>query len=112
MRFFEVYKVSRMNVDYAPPSIYPDSHFELSIVMDETDSTARPVDIIEGLAFREVQEVSFLTVFRGEQFDAGKKSVSYRVRCGLREETLTSERVNSIMEKSIQSLEKAGYQLR
>jgi len=106
------FEATRKTVRYTTPSIFPDSTFELSIVMDETDSTALPVELIESLAFPELRAIRLLSIYRGPPLPDRKKSASYEIRCGMDQGTLTGERLQEILEGSIQILAKNGLSLR
>lgn len=111
-RIFRTWSGLHRESRYLPPSIYPDSRFEFSIVMGGEESTARPLELIEGLAIPEVLESTLLTIYRGEPLPPDKKSVSYEVHCGVSEGTLPGERVQAILAQIVTALNGAGYPLR
>lgn len=102
----------RKQKTYTPPSSLPDSDFELSLLMDDRESTGKPVEIIQGLQIAEVRTVRLLTIYRGEPLPDQMKSVSYEVEVGRSDRTISGEEVQSIMNRAIEALEEAGYRLR
>ncbi|MDH5656277.1 MAG: phenylalanine--tRNA ligase subunit beta, partial [Spirochaetia bacterium] len=103
---------SRKIESYHPPSVYPDSRFEFSIVMNDDESTALPLQMIREMEIQEIRDLRLLTIYRGEPLPEDKKSASYEVQCGIDTGTLPGERLQSILDSIIQQLEKAGFPLR
>ncbi len=97
---------------YTPPSPFPESFFEVSVLLDENASTAEPPRIIAALAEDRIRQVQLLALFRGEQLPAGKKSASYRIACGRPEGTLSGEEVQELMTRTVAALTAAGMPLR
>ena len=109
---FSSYNHIRTQSTYTPPSIYPDSLFEFSIVMNENESTCIPVNIIRGTGLSEIKKISLLTIYRGDPLPDDKKSVSYRITCGTSEGTLSGERMQEILDETVKILEERGFPLR
>ncbi len=109
---FAAGEAARHVITYAPPSIFPDSLFEFTVVMDEQQGTHVPVDLIKELALPEIRAVRFLTVFRGGTLPEGKKSASYEVRAARDGGTLTGEELQQLLAKIIEKMEAAGLPLR
>ncbi len=113
--FDEVYRqydAYRKQSDYSPPSVFPDSHFEFSVVIEDHISTALPRQIILDQKIPEIRSVDLLTVYRGAPLPEEKKSASYRVTCGRNDATLSGDQLQKILQQSIETLEKAGIPLR
>ncbi|MCB1324910.1 MAG: phenylalanine--tRNA ligase subunit beta [Leptospiraceae bacterium] len=102
----------RRSSDYQPPSIFPDSYFELSLLLSDDAGTEGPVQIAHGLKIEELRRMELLTIYAGDPIPPGKKSVSYRVTCGSEKGTLGSEQTQRIMERVVKALGDAGYPLR
>ncbi len=111
-RFFAVYDRKRKDYRYSIPSIFPDSRFELSLVMDETAHTHLPVNVIRGLNIKEIKDISLINIYRGDPLPGDKKSVSYSIECGIADGTLTGERLQKILESCVAALAKKGFILR
>ena len=97
---------------YTPLRRFPTSAFDLSVLAP----LRTPVGDIEshikahGGAF--FQAVEFVTIYRGASLPADRKSVSFRVTIGAVDRTLSSEEIARSRTELIESLRKAGYELR
>lgn len=109
---FDLVSEKKVLRSYAPPSSFPDSLFDLTVVIDEAVSTSKPRDTILGLGEAEIQSVEFLSVYRGEPIAAGKKAASYRVRLRKQDGTLSEAEWKPIHERSMIALENAGMPIR
>lgn len=103
---------SRRRNDYQPPSIFPDSTFELSLLLDESTGTEAPLETLRRLDLPEIYAMRLLTVYRGEPLPAGKKSASYEVRLLKADGTLSGKELQALMERCVHSLEESGFPLR
>ena len=110
--FFGLHEKLRMKSSYAPPSIYPESHFELTIVVDKNESSATAVNLIQKENVPELMGITLLTVYSGSPLPENKKALSYRVSLGRKDGTLTGERMQEILEKTVALLDKNGMPLR
>lgn len=97
---------------YSPPSSFPDSLFDLTVVMDEAISSAKPREVVLGLKEKEILSVELISIYRGEPIPEGKKAVSYRVRLRKQDGTLSESEWKPIHERSMIALENAGLPLR
>ncbi len=95
---------------YKPPSTFPKSTFDFTIIMNIDESTKRPIKLIENL-FPEVQSIELLDIYIGNPIPEGKKSVSYRVHC-LDYKSITGERLQKILDTIVQILQENGFPLR
>lgn len=109
---FALSEKSRTSSDYRIPSIYPDSTFELTLVLDEKTSTLDPVRIVRSLNIKEIMELRYLTVYRGAPLEDGKKAVSYRMICGKPDGTISGDEFQKILDTVVESLKKGGFPLR
>ena len=80
--------------------------------MDRTASTRAPYDLIQELEIPEVREVTLLTIYSGAPLPDDKMSVSFGVRCGLQEGTLSGDQLQQILDRIVGKLADAGYPLR
>lgn len=103
---------ARQRIAYRPPSVFPDSHFEISVIMDDREGTHRPVELIEELAMPEIREIRMLTSYRGEPLPADKKSVSYELFAARDGGTLTGEELQTLLDRIVERLAENGFPLR
>ncbi|MCB1168802.1 MAG: phenylalanine--tRNA ligase subunit beta [Leptospiraceae bacterium] len=97
---------------YRPPGNQPDSLFEFTVVLNESDSTARPVQIIRFLEIPEIQDISLKTIYRGAPLQSEEMAVSYKVRASRRNETLSGKDSQAILDRIIEALKAEGIPLR
>ncbi|MCR9142767.1 MAG: phenylalanine--tRNA ligase subunit beta [bacterium] len=109
---FELADAARQRIDYSPPSVYPDSHFEISVIMDDRLGTHRPVELIEELRLPEIRDIRMLTVYRGEPLPSNKKSVSYELRAARDGGTLTGEELQTLLDRIVARLAENDIPLR
>jgi phenylalanyl-tRNA synthetase beta chain len=97
---------------YTPLRRYPTSAFDLSIL---TPLRAPVGEIEQSIAANGgtlFQGVEFVTQYQGAPLPPGRKSVSFRVTIGAADRTLSSEEITQSRTALIESLRKAGYELR
>ncbi|MCE9597665.1 MAG: hypothetical protein K8S54_06830 [Spirochaetia bacterium] len=97
---------------YAPPSVFPDSLFELTLILDEFRSAQEPIDVVQSLNLGEIHSVELLGIYRGAPIAEGKKSASYRIRCRKADGTFSQEEWKKVFDGVIDALAKAGIPLR
>ena len=75
-----------------------------------------PAAVLEKLIRKAVggilESVTLFDVYRGEQIEAGKKSVSYSISMRSLEGTLTDDQADKAMEKAVKELSAIGAELR
>ncbi len=111
-RIYSTFEKMRKETNYIPPSVFPDSDFELSVVMEDRASTALVVETIRSLKIPEIENIELLSIYRGEPLPSDKQSASYRVRCSRNDRTLTGDELQDILNKTIAALNKKGLALR
>ncbi len=97
---------------YRPPSVYPDSVFDVTAILEEAETTRRPIDVVMGLKAPEIHSMELTTIYRGAPIEEGKKAASYKIRCRKPDGTLTTEEWRPIFERVITAIEGAGMPLR
>ncbi len=93
-------------VRYEPLRRFPESAFDLSIIVPERTLIGDVEDAMPKLA--EVLSVEFLREFALP----GKRSLTYRITVGAADRTLTSEEVSAVRENIIDALKLRGYEFR
>lgn len=97
---------------YRPIPKFPGIDIDVSIL---TDRQTRSLDI-EGLIRKAddqlIQEVCLIDIFEGKMLGEDKKSLTYRIRLGALDRTLTDEEMHKVQQKIFENLEKEGYQIR
>ncbi|MCS7205918.1 MAG: phenylalanine--tRNA ligase subunit beta [Leptospiraceae bacterium] len=104
-------KRSKKETTYKPPSQFPKSTFDFTILLEKRESTYTPIEHIQTLKFPEIQKIEVLEIYTGAPIPEGKKSVSYRVHC-LDYQSIPSERIQTMLDSIVKLLEKKGFPLR
>ncbi|MDP6692809.1 MAG: hypothetical protein QF444_00655, partial [Phycisphaerales bacterium] len=77
---------------------------DVSAILSEKVSWGQVRSTIIDLNLPLLEAVEFVTVFRGDGVEGGKKSLTLRLRFRDKERTLTHEEVDSLSSKAIDSL--------
>ena len=77
---------------------------DISLILDETIEWSAVHDALTGLQLDHLEDVSFVTTFRGKNIDSGKKSLTLKLRFRDSERTLTHEEVNAPATEAINML--------
>jgi phenylalanyl-tRNA synthetase beta chain len=107
-----MFQCAHMEKTYVPLPKFPAVTRDLALICDDNI----PVLTLEKAIIRGagtlLETIKLFDVYKGEQIDAGKKSVAFSIVLRSLNETLTEDRVSSIIKKTIKELEKAGANLR
>ncbi|MDD3190823.1 MAG: phenylalanine--tRNA ligase subunit beta [Candidatus Pacebacteria bacterium] len=90
----------------------PESEFDLAVVVDKDLEWQKIADSVFGLGDKNIIKVVPFDVYEGENIDAGKKSVAFKVICQAEDKTLGDEEIKTIMDKIIEALGKFGGEIR
>ncbi len=102
----------RASLQYKPPSIYPASYFEVSVILPLNESSLRPAEVIHSLNHKYIRQVLYLTHYCGVPLPVDQKSVSYRISCASAEKTLSSQELQETLDTVCAELARRGYPLR
>ena len=108
----ELMELSNSVKTYKPLPKFPATTRDLSVVCDEDIPAASLEKAIRKAVGGILENVSLFDVYRGEQIESGKKSVSYSISMRSLEGTLTDEQADKAMEKAIKELSALGAELR
>lgn len=97
---------------YRPLPKYPAISRDLSLICDDELPIIRIEKAIRSGVGRILERVELFDVYRGEQVEAGKKSVAYSMVLRSEEGTLTDEEADAAMKRVLKELEKIGVTLR
>ena len=111
-QFFEYYEEKRKEKKYKPPSIYPSSYFEISLLLNKEVGSHKPCELIQKLKIPELQNIRYLKEYQGEPIAKDQKSVSYEFECADTTKTLAGERLQEILDTVVEHLKKNGFPLR
>jgi phenylalanyl-tRNA synthetase beta chain len=86
---------------------------DLSLIVDENVLWSTVVETISALALGNLEDILYVTTFRGKNIEEGKKSVTLRLRFRDATRTLTHDEVNEPVSKAVDALVKiCGAEIR
>jgi len=91
---------------------FPEVPFEISVIADTMEYTETIRALISSVDPHHVKNVEVLSIYSGTPIPEGKKSVSMKVTFASGKKTLSPEEVESLQNRVIKKVEKAGYTLR
>lgn len=106
-----LFKCSAKEMKYHSLPKFPATTRDLSLVCAETVSSGEIIEIISGCA-KFLEEVSLFDMYQGEQIQAGKKSLSYKLTLRKKDSTITDEEADKTIEKVIAALKEKNIVLR
>ena len=77
---------------------------DLSLILDEGVQWSAIQNAIVGLNLEHLEDVSFVTTFRGKNIENGKKSLTLKLRFRDSARTLTHDEVNDPVNKAVKTL--------
>jgi phenylalanyl-tRNA synthetase beta chain len=96
-----------------PVPAFPPVLEDIAVIVDENMPAERVLEVIEGAGGKMLVEVRLFDVYRGEQIEAGKKSMAYSLAYQAPDRTLTDKEAAKIRGRIIRRLEQElGAQLR
>jgi phenylalanyl-tRNA synthetase beta chain len=84
-----------------PLSKFPPVYRDLALSVDETVPAEKVIDIIRKMPNEFIEEIILFDYYRGEQIEAGKKGLAYRVKFQAFDRNLTDKEVNQFREDII-----------
>ena len=97
---------------YMPPRKYPTSGFDLSVVADSKTPVEQIETELAQLTGANLVTLEFIRQYSGPPLPVGQKSVSYHLKLGAPDHTMTAEEVTGIRNNIIQGMQARGFELR
>ena len=97
---------------YKPLPKFPATTRDLSLVCDDEIPVAQLEKAIKKAVGSILEKVTLFDVYKGEQIEKGKKSVSYSISMRSHDGTLTDEQADKAMKKTLEALKEIGAELR
>ena len=97
---------------YKPLPKFPATTRDISVVCDDLLPVAELEKAITKAVGAILEKVTLFDVYKGEQIEQGKKSVSYSISMRSHEGTLTDEQADKAMEKAVKELAAIGAERR
>jgi phenylalanyl-tRNA synthetase beta chain len=97
---------------YTPLRKFPTSGFDLSVVADLLTPVGKIQDELARLAQPDLAALEFVRQYTGPPLPDGRKSVSYNLKVGALDRTMTADDLTAIRRRIIEGLQALGYELR
>lgn len=97
---------------YKPLPKFPATTRDLSLVCDDKTPVASLEKAIKSAVGKTLEKITLFDVYKGEQIEKGKKSVSYSISMRSHEGTLTDEQADAAIKRILKALKELGAELR
>jgi phenylalanyl-tRNA synthetase beta chain len=97
---------------YMPLRKFPISGFDLSVVAELLTPVEKIQDELIRLAGADLAAIEFIRQYAGPPLPHGQKSVSYNLRVGALDHTMTADELTAIRQRIIDGMQARGYELR
>ena len=97
---------------YKPLPKFPATTRDLSLVCDDKTPVASLEKAIKYAVGKTLEKITLFDVYKGEQIEKGKKSVSYSISMRSHEGTLTDEQADAAIKRILKALKELGAELR
>ncbi|MEO8369168.1 MAG: phenylalanine--tRNA ligase subunit beta [Candidatus Solibacter sp.] len=107
-----VESLSQSKTRYTPIRRYPSSAFDLSVIASLRELAGNLEASIANFAGPLLEDIQFVRQYAGAPLAEGAKSVSFRLRVGSAERTLSSDEITAVRNAIIDGMRAKGYELR
>ncbi len=97
---------------YTPLRKFPTSGFDLSVVAEISTPVEKIQDELIRLAGPDLAAIEFIRQYAGPPLPQGQKSVSYNLKVGALDHTMSAEESTAIRQRIIDGMQALGYELR
>lgn len=108
----EMMELAKTEITYKPLPKYPATTRDLSLVCNDDIPVAELEKVIKKAVGNILEKVTLFDVYKGQQIEQGKKSVSYSISMRSHEGTLTDEQADAAMKRVLKALAEMGAELR
>ena len=91
---------------------FPTSGFDLSLVTQLRTPVEKLQDELTRFAGNDLAMIEFVRQYAGPQLPPGQKSVSYHLKVGALDHTMTADELTAIRQRIIEGMQSLGYELR
>ena len=107
-----VQKLRRRDKTYTPLRRYPSSQFDLSVIAGSRELVADLRSKLREFSGDLLESIEYVRQYSGSPLGENSKSVSFRLKVGSAERTLSSDEVGAIRTRIIEGMRGLGYELR
>jgi len=109
----DLVKHRRKSAYFVPFARFPDSFFEVSVVMPEEDTFSKLESVLkEAVPETILKDLNVCSVYRGRPMIDGQKSVSVRLTFSSDERTLKPDEITAFQQSVMKAVYDSGYSLR
>lgn len=108
----EMFPMAQTEISYRPLPKFPATTRDLSLICDDSIPAGSIEKAIKKAAGNILEKITLFDVYKGEQIEDGKKSISYSLILRSHDGTLTDEQADTLMTKVLKSLKEIGAELR
>jgi phenylalanyl-tRNA synthetase beta chain len=99
-------------IRYQPLRKYPTSGFDLSLITSLETPVDKIQDELTSFAGKDLASIEFVRQYVGTPLQPGQKSVTYQLRVGALDHTLSAEEVAAIRNRITAGMRASGYEFR
>lgn len=104
--------LAKHEIHYTPPRKYPTSGFDLSLITGVQTPVETVHDLLVRLAGSDLAHIEFVRQYIGPPLQPGQKSVTYQLKVGALDHTLSADEFTAIRTRIIEASRASGYELR
>ncbi len=108
----EMFPMAQTEISYKPLPKFPATTRDLSLICDDSIPAGSIEKAIKKAAGNILEKITLFDVYKGQQIEDGKKSISYSLILRSHDGTLTDEQADTVMTKVLKSLKEIGAELR
>ncbi len=105
LELLPLFEAAGRKIHFSPLPRYPEVTRDLAIVVDEELPAAKMKETIYSQAGELLKSITVFDLFSGEQIEAGKKSIAFKLVFQHPERTLTDDEVNQLHKQIVNKLE-------
>jgi len=92
---------------------YPDSFFEMSVVMPQREPYSRLRSLLAANVAEELlRKIEVIAVYEGKPLAADEKSISVKLFLGAEDRTLSGEELAAVQDRLVAAIDESTYALR
>ncbi len=112
INFTEALKLGKEEKSYKKLAKFPSINLDISVVIDKTIEVEKIAKAIKSADQNLIESIELFDIYEGENLEADKKSVAYKVTLQAPDRTLTDEEMTKVQKTIFENLEKLGGTIR
>ncbi|MCP5495112.1 MAG: phenylalanine--tRNA ligase subunit beta [Leptospiraceae bacterium] len=108
----EIYELNQQKFNFKIPSQFPQDRIDISLLMDKNKGTEEFVQIIKQAQIPEINDMIVSSIYQDKSIGESNKSVTYRIELLTYNQTFSSEKIQEIVDTTLQLAKENGFHLR